>query len=454
MLSSFPHTLKRFGLDADVRVLLDLYRTFELGLVSNLGSLHDVSRLLVCKSKRDFAPYTLAFWEHFLGIDVKAHRTLNEAVRNSPAFEHWLAQQLATDKAGDAVDWEALVDRFLNEVMASDLPKNIIKELDAREHLDKDNPNLADSATGSGGGPPNRSDKLVDYSGISMEELLDRMKRVGEQQKTPHRGGGHWIGSHGHSPYGHSGQGIGGIRVGGAGHAGSARKVLGDPAFYPVDLDAPLSDDHLDAALQTLQDLHDSSDDRRLDVDRTVENTGRNAGIIVPHFLREQLDRTRVILLLDNGGNSMWTHARKVQSLFGKIKRRFPHDLKSYYFHNAIYDQVYEDEMRRKPVALRKLLEHSPDYRVFFVGDAYMGAHELLAPFGSIEYREESATPSVRNLKTLRDHFPYMMWLNPTPAPYWSRTVAPFIQEVMPMEPLTLHGIANAVRTFNQTRHF
>ena len=85
MLSSFPHTLKRFGLDADVRVLLDLYRTFELGLVSNLGSLHDVSRLLVCKSKRDFAPYTLAFWEHFLGIDVKAHRTLNEAVRNSPS---------------------------------------------------------------------------------------------------------------------------------------------------------------------------------------------------------------------------------------------------------------------------------------------------------------------------------------------------------------------------------
>ena len=77
MFSSFPHTLKRFGLDADVRVLLDLYRTFELGLVSNLGSLHDVSRLLVCKSKRDFAPYTLAFWEHFLGIDVKAHRTLN-----------------------------------------------------------------------------------------------------------------------------------------------------------------------------------------------------------------------------------------------------------------------------------------------------------------------------------------------------------------------------------------
>ena len=178
MLSSFPHTLKRFGFDADVRVLLDLYRVFELGLVSSLGSLHEVARILVCKSKRDFAPYTLAFWEHFLGIDAKAHRTLNEAVRNSPAFEHWLAQQLDTGPADGVVNWEEWVDRFLNEVMASDLPKNIIKELDAREHLDKDNPDLADSATGSGGGPPNRSDKLVDYSGISMDELLDRMKAL------------------------------------------------------------------------------------------------------------------------------------------------------------------------------------------------------------------------------------------------------------------------------------
>ena len=132
MLSSFPHTLKRYGLDADVRVLLDLYRTFELGLVSNLGSLHEVARMLVCKSKRDFAPYTLAFWEHFLGIDTKVHRTLNDAVRNSPAFEHWLAQQLDTGKAEGAVNWEELVERFLNEVMDSDLPKNIVKELDAR----------------------------------------------------------------------------------------------------------------------------------------------------------------------------------------------------------------------------------------------------------------------------------------------------------------------------------
>jgi len=171
----------------------------------------------------------------------------------------------------------------------------------------------------------------------------------------------------------------------------------------------------MDAALQALKNIEDIHPDRKLNVKRTVEETGRNGGIVIPHFLREQQDRTQVLLLLDNGGNSMWVHARKVQMLFAKIKRRFPQDLKTYYFHNAIYDQVYEDEARRKPVTLRKVMENSPDYRVFIVGDAYMGPHELLAPFGSIEFREESSTPSLENLKTLHDHFPFVVWINPTP---------------------------------------
>ena len=150
----------------------------------------------------------------------------------------------------------------------------------------------------------------------------------------------------------------------------------------------------------------------------------------------------------------MWVHARKVQQLFSKIKRRFPQDLKTFYFHNAIYSQVYEDEMRRKLLPLSRLMENSPEYRVFYVGDAYMGPHELISPYGSIEFREESATPSIANLKALHDHFPYSIWINPTPRQYWSRTVAPYIQEFMHMEPLTINGILGSARYLDQVRHF
>jgi len=454
MFSDFPQTLRRYGIDADVRIIMDIYSTMEKGIVSNLGSLFDVCQHLICKSRREIAPYTLAFWDYFLGIDTTNYNTIDDAVRNSAAFEHWLSEKLETGKIAGEVDYKKLIDQFLNETLNSDLQANILKELDARQHLDHDNPDLIDKNRQGPSGIPRSSDTMVDYSKISLDELMQRMKRVMGNQKTVHSGGGHWIGSHGHSPYGHSGSGLNGLRVGGSSHAGSARKVLGDPSFYPIDLDAPITDDNMDAAIQALKNLEDIHPDRKLDVKRTVEDTGRNAGIVLPHFLREQQDRTQVLLLLDNGGNSMWVHARKVQMLFAKIKRRFPQDLKTFYFHNAIYDQVYEDEARRKPFTLRKVMENSPDYRVFIVGDSYMGPHELLSPYGSIEFREESSTPGLENLKTLHEHFPYLVWINPTPKQFWNRTVASYIQQVMHMEPLTINGILETAKYMNQIKHF
>nr|ADI18191.1 uncharacterized protein conserved in bacteria [uncultured delta proteobacterium HF0200_39N20] len=454
MFSYFPQTLRRYGIDADVRVIMDMYSTMEMGIVTNLGSLFDVCQHLICKSRREIAPYTLAFWECFLGIDTTKYNTIDDAVRNSAAFEHWLSEKLETGKIAVEVDYKKLIDQFLNETLNSELKANIQKELDARQHLDQDNPDLMDKDRQGPPGTPRSSDTMVDYSKISLDELMERMKRVMDSQKTLHSGGGHWIGSQGYSPYGNSGSGLNGIRVGGSSHAGSARKVLGDPSFYPIDLDAPITDDNMDAAIQALKNLEDMHPDRKLDVKRTVEDTGRNAGIVLPHFLREQQDRTQVLLMLDNGGNSMWVHARKVQMLFAKIKRRFPQDLKTFYFHNAIYDQLYEDEARRKPVTLRKVMENSPDYRVFIVGDSYMGPHELLSPYGSIEFREESATPGLENLKTLHEHFPYLVWINPTPKQFWNRTVASYIQQVIHMETLTINGIIEAAKHMNQIKHF
>ena len=295
---------------------------------------------------------------------------------------------------------------------------------------------------------------MVDYSQIPFEELMERMRKVAERQRTAHRGGSHWIGTEGISPYGHSGSGLNGIRVGGKGYAGTARKVLGTPEYFHVDTGAPLNDDSMDAALQALKHLIDQHQETKLDVEKTVENTGRNAGILFPYFMKEKLDQTQVLLLLDNGGNSMRIHIRQVQQLFSKIKRRFTHDLKVYYFHNTIYDHVYEDEVRRKPFPLRKLLEYSPDYKVFVVGDAHMAPHELLSPHGAIESREESETPSIENWQALKQHFPHLAWINPIGEGYWNHTVASVIQQFIPMEPFTIRGLVNAVQKMNSIHRF
>ena len=140
MFSSFPHALRRYGLHSDVRNLMDLYRLMELGLVSNLGTLYEGGRYLICKSRRDFAPYTLAFWDHFLGIDTTHHRTIDASVRDSEVYEHWLSRKLETGRINGKLDHEKLIDEFLNDVLQSGLSSNIQKEIEAREHLSKDNP--------------------------------------------------------------------------------------------------------------------------------------------------------------------------------------------------------------------------------------------------------------------------------------------------------------------------
>ena len=170
MFSGFPETLRQYGLKTDVRTLLDMYRTMEMGLVTNLGSLFDVCQHLICKSRREIAPYTLAFWDHFLGIDTTNFNTIDDAIRKSSAFEHWLSQKLETGKISGEIDYEKLIDQFLNETLQSDLQANIQKELDARKHLDDDNPDMADRKSNGPPGVSQATDKIVDYSKISLEE--------------------------------------------------------------------------------------------------------------------------------------------------------------------------------------------------------------------------------------------------------------------------------------------
>ena len=274
---------------------------------------------------------------------------------------------------------------------------------------------------------------------------MRRMQQVARQQKGPHSGGDHWIGTGGISPYGHGGRGAGGIRVGGAGRGKSARKVLGDPEYYPVMLDKVLTDDTIDVTLAALKNITESTVDFELDIEKTIDEGVKKGAIFIPYLRPITDDKLQVLLFIDNGGYSMKPHARTVSTLFLKMKRRFTHDLKIYFFHNAIYDRVYSDEHRREPVPLSKILKLDPIHKVFIVGDADMAPHELMGRYGSIEPREECETPGIDCLAQIAARFSKTVWLNPIPQRSWLVTTAEYVLRVMKMYPLTPHGIAEAV---------
>ena len=136
-----------------------------------------------------------------------------------------------------------------------------------------------------------------------------------------------------------------------------------------------------------------------------------------------------------------------VQTLFNYARAQFK-DLKTMFFHNTIYDKLWEDPPRRlKPFAVDELIRLDPETRFIIVGDASMAPYELMATDGSIHIEERSGRPSYERLKFIAATFRHCAWLNPKMADEWpyTRTVQ-MIRDVFPMFELTLDGLEKAVK--------
>ncbi len=437
MFAKLPEVFKKFDLAVDVRALLLLQRAMDKGLVRTIGDLFNVLRTFIIKDPEHMGPYTKAFYAYFLDINIRPNDRLNDAILRSQTFEQW--KETNFGRMEDDITPDEWVNRFLDQVH---LTHYDIKEvLDGRELWDKDRGDLEDNPEENNEETPNRPlDRMADYSDLTLEELMQRMEEVKEQQKGEHSGGSHWIGTGGISPYGHGGAAKDGIRVGGSGGGKMARKVLGDSNFFPVDLEAILNDNNIDAALASLKGIIEETAQETLDVKETIEKGLERGGLFIPEIKNDTIDKLQVLLIIDNGGYSMHPYIKSVQTLFRKMKTRFAHDLETYYFHNTVYRQVFSDSQRRKSLPIERLLSKDPNYHVFFIGDAAMAPYEL-------------DRASLNTYSEIKEHFKKVAWLNPEPVRYWNGTLSTqIIKELLPMYPLTPKGIEQAVLEMNRKK--
>ncbi|MDB4067663.1 hypothetical protein N9525_06990 [Flavobacteriaceae bacterium] len=437
MFAKLSEAFKKFDLAVDVRALLLLQRAMDKGLVRTIGDLFNVLRTFIIKDPEHMGPYTKAFYAYFLDINIRPNDRLNDAILRSQTFEQW--KETNFGRMEDDIAPDEWVNRFLDQVH---LTHYDIKEvLDGRELWDKDRGDLEDNPEENNEETPNRPlDRMADYSDLTLEELMQRMEEVKEQQKGEHSGGSHWIGTGGISPYGHGGAAKDGIRVGGSGGGKMARKVLGDSNFFPVDLEAILNDNNIDAALASLKGIIEETAQETLDVKETIEKGLERGGLFIPEIKNDTIDKLQVLLIIDNGGYSMHPYIKSVQTLFRKMKTRFAHDLETYYFHNTVYRQVFSDSQRRKSLPIERLLSKDPNYHVFFIGDAAMAPYEL-------------DRASLNTYSEIKEHFKKVAWLNPEPVRYWNGTLSTqIIKELLPMYPLTPKGIEQAVLEMNRKK--
>ena len=439
MLESLPAAFRSHKLKADVRTLLILRKAMEKNLVKTLGDIYNVLKAIIVQDPEDIGPYTRAYYDYFLNIDIASGERLNDAILRSETFRAWKEDYIRRQNNPEDLSDELLVDRFLDAVH---LTTYDIKEIvSGREIMDNDDPNMKDGEVDNPQDATRKHlERMADYSDMSLEELLERMEKIAEQQKTQHSGGSHWIGTGGISPYGHGGAARDGIRVGGTGGGKMARMVMNDRKYFPVDMDSILNDNNVDAALASLKGIMEESAHEQLDVEKTIQDGLKRGGLFLPELKSISQQKLQVILLIDNGGYSMDPYIVSIRELFKKMKTRFAHDLETYYFHNTIYDKVYSDPSRRDAVEVSRLLQKDSEYRVFIIGDASMAPYELN------KY-------SLRTYHRIKKKFKRTVWLNPEPERYWRHTFTlQVIKQAIKMYPLTPNGIEKAVKDMNKKK--
>ncbi|MDO4472892.1 MAG: VWA domain-containing protein [Bacillota bacterium] len=392
MFLEFFYLLRARGLDVSINEWMTLVEALDKGLAkASLTGFYHLCRSILIKTESDYDKFDQVFAEYFKGIETP--EDLPEE------FWKWLEEgdiERALDDLGD-------------------------KELFAKE----------------------------------LDELLRMFEERIKEQKERHDGGNYWIGTGGTSTMGRGGYNPAGIRVGGRSRHKTALQVAGERNFKDFREDTILDIRSFQMAFRKLRQYSSRVDgqERVLDVDKTVDETCDNGGLLSLAYEKPRKNTVKVLLLIDSEG-SMLPYSRLCNRLFQAVSRsNHFKDLKIYYFHNAIYDQLYTTphcKMRDSVETTWVFNRLDADYKVIFVGDAAMAPSELYRPGGNAIIGLFNRETGMEWFQKFKKRFKKQIWLNPIEKSSWeytygSRTIHD-IGEVFPMFELTLDGLEKGIK--------
>ena len=388
MFADFFFSLREAKIPVSLREYLTLIEALEKGVVDfSVDDFYFLSRAALVKDEKNLDRFDQVFGQCFKGLEAP---TLETGFARIPA--EWL---------------KALTEKFLTEE-----EKAKIEALGGWEKL--------------------------------METLRERLA----EQKNRHQGGGKWIGTGGTSPFGAYGYNPEGIRIGqDKSRHRKAVKVWDKREFRNLDDSVELGTRNIKVALRKLRKFAREGAADQLDLPDTIHSTAKNGGFLDLRMVPERHNAIKVLIFFDIGG-SMDPHIRLCEELFSAARMEFKH-LEFFYFHNCLYEGVWQDNTRRyqERVPTEQVMRTFPhDYKVIFVGDASMSPYELIYPGGSVEHwNEESGEVWMRRLL---DVYPKAVWLNPVPMNRWGYTTSiEMVSDIMSdrMYPLTIEGLDAAM---------
>ena len=391
MFIEFFYLLRAKGLSISLDEWLCLIKALDKGLAMNsLMEFYYLCRNILVKTESDYDKFDMAFAEYFQGI-----QTVDEIPE-----ELW--NWLSADELGQELD---------------DMPAW------AREY--------------------------------DFDELMEMFRQRLAEQDEKHDGGNYWIGTGGTSAMGHGGYNPAGIRVGGHGRHQSAVKVAGERNFKDFRQDTALDIRQFQMAFRKLRQFSTrvETEKTELDIEATIDATCNNAGLLKLVYEKPRKNTVKLLLLIDSDG-SMAPYSSLCNQLFQAVHQSTHlKDLKTYYFHNCIYDHLFTDPACRRGrldsdgLGLRQSGQRvQSDLR----GGRAMSPYELLAVGGNQDWYAYNEEPGIAWLHKFRQRYKKCIWLNPIKEGRWdwtygSRTIN-MIREVFPMFELTLDGLDKGIQ--------
>ncbi|MFT4758289.1 MAG: hypothetical protein ACI9XO_000628 [Paraglaciecola sp.] len=388
MFLSFFYALRKHGIPVSLHEYLALMEALKQNIIQyNVEDFYGLSKAIFVKTEGHLDRFDKIFGEYFQGLD-------------------------------------AIPDNFFE----TEIPGDWLKKFFRNELSDEER------------------EKLEKLGGL--DALMDRFKELLEEQNEEHNGGNKWIGTGGTSPFGHSGYNPEGFRIGGKSRHRRAIKVWEKREFQNLDDSIELNTRNIKMVLKRLRILTREGIAEELDLDGTIRQTSKNAGMLDISMQASKKNRVKVLMLMDIGG-SMDDHVRLCEQLFSAAKGEFKH-LEFFYFHNCLYESVWKNNRRRfneRTPTLELLAKYNRDYKVIFVGDATMSPYEIFYRGGSVEHYNDEA--GITWLKRIKEHFKDVIWINPTPEYEWAyyetvTSVREFSDNKM--FPMTVDGLTKAMK--------
>ncbi|MEH2253537.1 hypothetical protein [Nostoc sp.] len=215
-------------------------------------------------------------------------------------------------------------------------------------------------------------------------------------------------------------------------------EVLGDHRFLFSTDYLPVTQRQMKQMWRHLRRLTKEGIATELDIEATVNQIGRYGMMLEPVLSPVRVNRTELLLLIDQDGSMVPFHSLSVR--LGHTASRGGQLGASgiYYFHNCPVGYLYHDPLHQEAEPIENVFARLRQDRVVALVFSDAGAAR-----GGLNSERIELTEAF--LKQLKQHVRYVAWLNPMPRKRWLGTTAGEIAGLVPMFEATREGLDSAI---------